>query len=405
MPAMSTFDRPLSDSLIRPLAREPVLTVVIPTFHRPVEMALAVNSIAGQIDAALDGKVEIIVSDNASGPQSLAALKQLAETYPSVNYYVHANDEGGPYQICSAPHRARGRWTWVFGDDDFLGPGSLGPIVDLLEREQPGFLTLNRQVWNMSLDQCLAQTKHDIPDVRFDTFLDLLRLFGFDQLSFLSSQIYLTEAARKVDAEPYLASLCRYCQLAYYVEAFHDLPAYYMSQPTVWHRWDPNAGDVHAANFHHLATLLPELVQLAADRVSIEPGLFERIGGRRSIIGPEQRPVTFVDNILENLWRSVAIGTHIPEQEWGVLCELSSAWGAERSAQLQMVHEVYGKVDMAFQHFQVLVDEHRSRTPVGSAYTPAEIELIQQSEAAILSLQGNINDARKMAFDLAAGFN
>jgi glycosyltransferase involved in cell wall biosynthesis len=75
---MSTFNRPLADSLIRPLAQQPVLAVVIPTFHRPVEMALAVNSIAGQIDAALDGKVEIIISDNASGPESHAVLKPLA---------------------------------------------------------------------------------------------------------------------------------------------------------------------------------------------------------------------------------------------------------------------------------------------------------------------------------------
>ncbi len=403
---MTPFDRPLADSLIRPLTQTPVLTVVIPTFHRPVEMALAVNSIAGQIDDDLQGKVEIIVSDNASGPESLAVLKELAETYPSVNYYVHAGDYGGPYQICSAPHRARGRWTWVFGDDDFLGPGSLKPIVTLLETEQPGFLTLNRQVWNMGLDQCIADTKHNLPDVRFDTFLDLLAMFGFDQLSFLTSQIYDTAAARKVDHDPYLASLCRYCQLAFYVEAFHDLPAYYMSQPTAWHRWDPNAVATHAANFHHLATLLPELVQLAADRVGIAPGLFERIGGRRSITGPEQRKVTFVDNILENLWRSVAIGTQIPEEEWAMMGRLAEDWTPERAEQLQMVREVYGKVNSAFLHFQTLVDEHKSRKPAaGAAFTAEEIDMIQQSEAAILSLQGNINDARKMAFELAGGFN
>jgi glycosyltransferase involved in cell wall biosynthesis len=402
---MTTWDRALVDAFMRPLAQTPVLTVVVPTFHRPKEMALAVTSIASQIDETLDGKVEIIVSDNASGPETAAVLKQLAETYPSVNYLIHANDEGGPFQICSAPHRARGRWTWVFGDDDALGPGSLRPIVELLEREEPGFLTLNRQVWNMGLDKCLAGTKHDLADVRFDTFLDLLGLFGFDQLSFLTSQIYATDVACSIDAAPYLASLCRYCQLAYYLEAFHDQPAYYMSLPTVWHRWDPEAAAVHAANFHHLATYLPELVQLAADRVGIAPGLFERIGGRRSILGPEQRPVTFVDNILENLWRSVALGTAISEAEWDILGDLSGQWRPQRAEQLAMVRDVYGKVGSAFHHFETLVADHRARVPVGAVYTPEELDMIKQSEAAIMSLQGNINDARKMAFDLAAGFN
>ncbi|MDB5460202.1 MAG: hypothetical protein JWO72_1943 [Caulobacteraceae bacterium] len=402
---MSLFNRPLADSLIRPLAQQPVLTVVVPTCQRPVEMAFAVASIADQIDPSLDGKVEIIISDNASGPQTEAVLKRLAATYPSVSYYIHAENQGGPYQICSAPHRARGRWTWVFGDDDALEPGGLRAIVDILETEQPGFLTINRQVWNKTLDQRTAETKHDLPDVRFDTFLDLLTLFGWDQLSFLTSQIYATDVVRAMDAKPYVESHCRYCQLAYYLEAFHDQTAYYLSLPVVWHRWDQDASAVHAANFHDLATYHPELVQEAADRVGIAPGLFERIGGRRSILGPETRKITFVDNILENLWRSVALGTALPDPRWNALEAMSAHWRPGRDEDLAMVRDVYGKVDGAFQHFETLVAEHRARVPVGAAYTPAELDMIKQSEAAIMSLQGNINDARKMAFDLARGFS
>lgn len=404
---MSLFNHPLADSLIRPLEQPPVLTVVVPTFSRPVEMAFAVASIADQIDASLEGKVEIIISDNASGPETAAVLQRLAATYPSISYYIHAENEGGPYQICSAPHRARGRWTWVFGDDDALGPGGLRAIVDILETEQPGFLTINRQVWNSTLDQVMATTKHDLPDVRFDTFLDLLALFGWDQLSFLTSQVYATDAARAVDAKTYLEAHCRYCQLAYYLEAFHDQTAYYLSQPVVWHRWDQGATAVHAANFHHLATLHPKLVQQAADRVGLtDPNLFENIAGRRSILGPATRKITFIDNILENLWRSVALGTHIPEREWAEIEALSRGWSPERAAQLQVVREFYLKVATAFDHFQALVAEHKTRKPaIGDAFTEAELDLLRQSETAILSLQANINDARKMAFDLAAGFS
>ena len=63
----------LADSLMRPLQDTPVLSIVIPTFSRPREMAEAVESIASQIDAPLLGKVEIIVTDNASGPETTAA--------------------------------------------------------------------------------------------------------------------------------------------------------------------------------------------------------------------------------------------------------------------------------------------------------------------------------------------
>jgi len=402
---MTDWNRPLVDCLVRPLRRTPVLTVVIPTFHRPKELTVAIASIADQIDSALDGKVEIIVSDNGSGPEKKALLKQLAEQYPFLSYYIHLKDEGGPFQIFSAPHRARGRWTWVFGDDDALEAGGLDAIVDILEREKPGFLTLNRQVWNKTLNQRIVGAKHDLPDIRFECFVDLLVLFGFDQLSFLTSQIYATDVACAVDANPYLASQCRYCQLAYYLEAFHDQPAYYSSPPYVLHRWDQGATQVHAANFHDLATSHPALVQRAADRVGLPPGLFERINGRRSLLGPDLRKITFVDNILENLWRSVALGTTISGEAWDILAGLSTQWAPKRPEQLAMVHDAYHKVDNAFCQYQALVAEHKSRVPVGAVFTPPEIDLLKKSEAAILSLQGDINEARKMALELSSGFN
>jgi glycosyltransferase involved in cell wall biosynthesis len=405
MPTMSLFNRPLTDSLVRPLAQPPVLSVVVPTFQRPVEMALAVRSIADQIDAALDGKVEIIISDNASGSETQAVLEALAQTYPCLSYYIHANNEGGPYQVCSAPHRAQGRWTWVFGDDDVLDQGGLRLIVDTLEREQPGFLTVNRQVWNKALDQQLTASKHDVPDMRFDSFLDLLALFGCDQLSFFTSQVYATDVARALDAAPYLVSHSRYCQLAYYLEAFHDRPAYYLSQPVVWHRWDPDATAVHAANFRDLAIFLPEILQPAADRVGIPPGLFERIGGRRSLLGPELRKVTFVDNILENFWRLVALGTSINEPSWDVVTSLSSQWDPGHAEQLVQVREVYGKVDSAFQAYQNLLSNHRALAEPARAFSPEEIDILKQSEAAIRALQANVNDARKMALELSGSFS
>jgi glycosyltransferase involved in cell wall biosynthesis len=404
MPTMSEFDRPLADSLIRPLARTPVLSVVIPTFQRPDEMILAVTSVANQIDETLADKVEIIISDNASGPDSHAILKQLAETHPSINYYVHAENEGGLFQIYAAPHRARGRWTWVFGDDDALGEGGLRAIVEVLEREEPGFLTVNRQVWNKTLDQQIAGAKHDLPDQRFDTFVDLLGLFGFDQLSFLTSQIYATDAARAVETPAYLDSKCRYSQLAYYLEAFHDLPSYYLAAPVVWHRWDQGATDVHAANFHHLATLTPELVQRAADRVGIAPGLFEKIGGRRSILGPETRRITFVDNILENLWRSSATSAAIPAAEWDMLAGLCEQWAPQRAEQLATVREFYETVDLAFYQYRTLVAEHRAKMAKGRGFTPAEVDDLRRIEAAVSSLKDSINAARRTAMELSAPY-
>lgn len=398
---MSAFDCALSDSLLRPMDQPPVLSVVIPTWGRPQQVAHAIASIAGQIDETLAGKVEVLVTDNASGPETAAVLKALAETYPSVSYMIHAHNEGGGFQIYAAPHRARGRWTWVFGDDDALADNSLHAIVSLLETKAPAFLTLNRQVWDTELARCVNATKHDLPDIEFPAFTDLLGLVGFDQLSFLTSQIYLTDLARRVDHVPYMTSICRYSQLAYYVEAFHDQPAYYAAGPVVLHRWDAAAAGVHALNFHHLATYFPEILQFAADRAGLEPGLFERIGGRRSVVGAEARRITFVDNILENLWRCVGVGEPISQEEWRVLDDLSRQWRPDRSEQLHAVREIGGKVDEAFGHYQALIAEYRG---LASGKVPVDMQMAGRMEAAIYAVQENVNTARRTALELSTNF-
>jgi hypothetical protein len=395
----------LSDSLMRPLLQPPLLSVVILTYHRPKEMAEAVASIADQIDAGLAPKVEIIITDNASGPETAATLKQLAASYACVNYMIHARDEGGQFQIYAAPARARGRWTWVFGDDDALAAGGLEPIVAQLEREQPAFLTLNRQVWNPTFDTLLAASKHSLPDLRFDSLLDLLALFGFDQLSFLTSQIYASDAALGVDTVPYIAADSRYGQLAYYLEAFHDRPASYASLASVRHRWDPGASETHALNFLHLATTLPELVQQVVDRTGLAPDLFERIGGRRrGLDEPPTRPLTFVDNIIENLWRCLAVGVPVDPRHWDSLQRSSGQWTPDHAAQLKTVREISTSVAAALDHHQALVAEHRQRAAAAS-HTTDELHMLDRIATAAKSLEGDINDARRTAFAMAGQLN
>ena len=402
---MSRYDRPLAETFIRPLDQTPVLTVVIPTWERPAELTLAVSSIADQIDDELAGKVEIIISDNASGPETRAALQRLSEAYPSVSYYIHAENHGAVYQVAIAPHRARGRWTWVFGDDDALAPGGLKAVLEALESEQPSFLTINRQVWDSSLSNCITATRHNLPDMRFDTFIDLLKIFGFDQLSFFTSQVYDSELARAFDAERYLDSLCRYAQLPYYLEAFHGQPAYYLSKPVVLHRFDGNDLSVHKANFHSLATSLPELVQEVVDRTGLDSDLLEQISGHRLLLGPETRTITFVDNTLQNLWRCIATGMDISEAEWTVLHQMSPKWRSDRSENLVQIHETYRKIATALGHYEAFIANQRAlTTPAGRTHSPEEAEMLKQTEAAIQFMQSNINDARNMAYEVAASF-
>lgn len=399
---MRAYECALAES-VRPTASEaPVLTVVIPTYFRPAEMAYAVSSIARQVRGDLEGKVEILVTDNASGPETAAALHALSDSYPCVGYMIHEKNEGGAFQVYAAPFRARGRWVWVFGDDDALAEGGLARVVELLETEAPAFMTLNRQLWTKDLRSQTAPYKHTRPDTRYATFMDLLAEFGFDQLSFLSSQVYEAETARQVDTAFYVDSLCAYGQLAYYLEAFHDKPAVYSAQAHVQHRWDAEAQEVHARNFHQLATFLPMVVGYAGDRVGLPEDFFETIGGRRSLIGPETRRVTFVDNILENLWRCAAVGTVITEGEWDMLRRVAPRWRPDRAEELDLAHTAAARLSAAVDQYRALAADLQARA--AGSLDGAQLLEAQQLQAVVMSLRETIQNARAMAVELSRNF-
>jgi hypothetical protein len=202
---MPKLECALAESQIRPFAEQPVLSIVIPTYERPAELQLTVQSIADQLKDGLEDKVELLISDNNSGPDTNGMIRALADRYPRLGYMVNARDEGGFFNLFAAPWRAQGRYTWAFGSDDVLLDGGVGSVVQILEREAPSFLTLNKRAANADLTQVLYTSLNNVPDKRFDSFIDLFCAFGINQLAFISAQIENTEAARKLTRSPICA--------------------------------------------------------------------------------------------------------------------------------------------------------------------------------------------------------
>ena len=309
---MQELDCARSDSLWRELAEPPVLSVVVPTHNRPTELIVAVSSLADQLTGGLERKVEIIVSDNASGPETQEVIKALADRYPAVSYLFHARDEGGFFQFFAAPWRARGRWTWVFGSDDALAPGGLAHIVDLLERERPGFLALNKRIANADLSRELNPSANAVPDRRFDSFIDLFCALGMNQFAFISGNIELTEAARRIDPEPYLTADTRHPHVAAYLEKHAHAPACYSSANHLVHRTENSPLlDYHPGNFFDYGVTFPLVLESVIRRIGAPAQLWERITGEKTIATYDLPAVTFVDAMLENILRATAFGRHL----------------------------------------------------------------------------------------------
>ncbi len=309
---MPKLECALADSQIRPISQEPVLSIVIPTYHRPAELQLTVQSIADQLKDGLENKVEILISDNASGPETVEMIRALAQYYPRISYMLNARDEGGFFNFFAAPWRARGRYTWVFGSDDILLDGGVANLVDILEREAPSFLTMNKRAANADLSEVFYTALNTVPDRRFDTFIDLFAAFGMNQLAFISAQIENTEAARKLDAEPFLRTESRHPHVAAFLEKHAFAPAYYSAANHLVHRVENSPMlDYNAGNFFDYAATFPRLLLEVSEKVGAPKDLFERTSGYRQVTTYDPPGVTFVDTIFENVLRALACGKYL----------------------------------------------------------------------------------------------
>ena len=372
----------LAESRIRPLDAQPLLSIVVPSFNRPMEMATAIGSIANQVSGGLEAEVEVIISDNASQAETQDVIRALYDTFPCVKYYLNAQNLGAEFQFVAAPFRARGKWVWLFGDDDFLIEGGLERIVDVLRRQSPAFLTLNRCVGNDDLSEIISARKHAAPSRMFDTIIDLTAAIGMDQLSFFTSQIYLTSTARTIDADWHLKGESGYISIPYYLDGFRKMPSMYESGVYVLHRWQPDDVEKHNHNFYHLAVRLPQSLARLRDHIDLPKDLLERLSGARNVMDFEAPQISFFDSVLDYTFKTVGVGRHISAEDWAFLRREADLCRPGRREAIEEAYEAFHRL-ASLRSALLLAQPHDAEFgPLGPANALARLAVAQkQTEA------------------------
>lgn len=110
---------------------EPTLvTLAIPTCRRPQLLRRALASVAAQGYPAL----EVIVADNASAmPEVRAAVDAFRDRLPGVRLHEQERNIGAVANFFWCLEQARGLYFMWLADDDELAPGTLPPLVALLD--------------------------------------------------------------------------------------------------------------------------------------------------------------------------------------------------------------------------------------------------------------------------------
>jgi abequosyltransferase len=111
---------------------QPLLTIAIPAYERPKELGILLDSIAGQF-AGHEGKLEVIVSDDASAPETDSVVSEFQQIFP-IRYIKNTRNLGMDGNFLQCFGEARGKYVWLFGDDDVLLPGAVEAALELCKQ-------------------------------------------------------------------------------------------------------------------------------------------------------------------------------------------------------------------------------------------------------------------------------
>ena len=108
----------------------PLLSICVPTYHRPQLLARALQSIG-----PLPPEVEIIVSDNSTANDDCEQVaRAVLGSQPASQWHYYRNPPGGNvtsnWNLCLS--RATGHFVQMLHDDDYLLPGAVAQVLATL---------------------------------------------------------------------------------------------------------------------------------------------------------------------------------------------------------------------------------------------------------------------------------
>lgn len=115
----------------------PILSILVPTFN----VALYLNNFwSALINQVIDWtKVEIIFVDDCSTDGTINILQELSCSYPIEAIYIDENIGIGSIRN-TLLNKATGRYIWFLDSDDFINPGALEYVLEVIFRLEPDII-------------------------------------------------------------------------------------------------------------------------------------------------------------------------------------------------------------------------------------------------------------------------
>lgn len=127
-----------------------LLSICVPTYNRALFLDLSLERMFSEITS--DMPIEVIVSDNFSLDNSV----EIASKYIDFPWFKLVKQERNVGPMLNGleliSKHANGKFCWIVGDDDYLVPGAIRNLIELIKLNNCDFIFLNLKGVNSNVD-------------------------------------------------------------------------------------------------------------------------------------------------------------------------------------------------------------------------------------------------------------
>lgn len=139
-----------------------ILTICIATYNRSHYLKITLSEILSQTKFFND--VEVLVVDGNSEDNTSSIVYDLQKKYSNLSYYKLSQKGGVDKDYDITVQLAKGKYCWLFTDDDLIEKNSVEFLRDKLLQSNTDLLVINAKIYDYNLKQNLKDNALNIKD-------------------------------------------------------------------------------------------------------------------------------------------------------------------------------------------------------------------------------------------------
>lgn len=219
----------------------PTLTILVPTYNRAAYLENLMDGLCKMVEASHHrDRVEILISDNVSRDRTPEIGTRFGSLYSFVTYHrKQMHLDSGEANIFSSAPLAHGEYVWTLGDDDFVLPGAVDRLFQVLDGNDAAFFLFNNGVVDSGRHTILdhyIESSHSM--ITFDTISDLVANLGFiTATTTFSSTVWSKRAILRADWQDLVRASSAYAHVAIYLDGCRGLKSAFVDRHLIAYRF------------------------------------------------------------------------------------------------------------------------------------------------------------------------